>query len=88
MSDQLLEYHAVQVMNEELISLRATVVELVIALEGTTKWIAEECQPDAEYVGEGHNWNMGLDERRRGVTLLAQARAALGKAEKAEEPAP
>lgn len=48
------------------------------ALVSATEWIETECQPSAEFVGEGHNWNMSDDERLRATQIIEKARAALG----------
>ena len=50
---------------------------LRLALEAALHWIETECQPSAEFAGEGHNWNMDADDRARARKIVADGRAAL-----------
>lgn len=53
--------------------------ELVEALRDALSWIECECQPEAEWVAEGHNWNMSEEDRGKGKALLGKMRALLSR---------
>jgi hypothetical protein len=40
------------------------------ALEKSLAWLRDDCRPDAEWAGEGHNWNMSRDDRARGCAVI------------------
>lgn len=63
--------------NARLIAASPLLLESLIE---TMNWISEECQPDAEFVAKGHNWNMSDDDRKRGIDIMSKAHAAIAAA--------
>jgi hypothetical protein len=45
------------------------------ALARALDWLETECRPDADWAGEGHNFNMSARDREKGVALIAALRA-------------
>lgn len=70
-------HDVVHLVADDIKEAASTIVELAEALEKARSWLKADCRPDAEFVAQGHNWNMSDEDRERGVALVARIDSAL-----------